>query len=33
MQIYHEQLAEAHVFHDGDEALKWLGIDEDSGHY
>ncbi len=33
MQIYHEQLADAHVFNDRDSALKWLGVDEDSGHY
>jgi len=33
MQIYHERLAEAHVFRDRNSALKWLGVNEDSGHY
>lgn len=33
MQIYHEQLADARVFSDRDSALKWLGINESSGHY
>ena len=33
MQMYHEQLAEAHVFGDRYSALKWLGLNEDSGHY
>ena len=33
MQIYHERLADAHVFNDRDSALKWLGLAEDSGHY
>jgi hypothetical protein len=29
MQVYHEGLADARVFHDRDLALKWLGLDED----
>jgi hypothetical protein len=33
MQVYHEGLADACVFNDRDLALKWLGLDEDSGHY
>ena len=33
MQIYHERLADARVFNDRNEALKWLGLDRDSGRY
>jgi hypothetical protein len=33
MEAYHEQRAQVHVFYDRNEALRWLGVNEDSGHY
>jgi len=31
MQVYHERNAQVDVFYDRDSALKWLGIEQDSG--
>jgi hypothetical protein len=33
MEAHAEEHAQIHVFHDRDSALKWLGVEEDSGHY
>jgi hypothetical protein len=33
MEAHHERHAQVQVFYDRNEALKWLGINEDSGHY
>jgi hypothetical protein len=33
MEAHAEQHAQIQVFHDRDSALKWLAVNEDSGHY
>lgn len=33
MQAHQEEHTQVQVFYSRDEALKWLGINEDSGHF
>ena len=33
MEVYQERHAQVHIFYDRDSALRWLGIDHDSGYF